>query len=130
MPDIEASTVAAATRRLLPFLFLLFVVNFLDRVNVGFAALQMNAALGLTPDMFGLGVGVFFVGYLLFEIPGNLALQRVGARVWIARIMISWGILSMAMALATGAKSFYALRFLLGVAEAGFVPGILLYLGQ
>ncbi len=130
MPDIEASTTAVVTRRLIPFLFLLFVVNFLDRVNVGFAALQMNADLGLTPDVFGLGVGVFFVGYLLFEIPSNLVLQRIGARVWIARIMVTWGLLSMAMALATGVKSFYALRFLLGIAEAGFVPGILLYLGQ
>lgn len=130
MPNIEASTVTAVTRRLIPFLFLLFVVNFLDRVNVGFAALQMNADLGFTPDVFGLGVGVFFVGYLLFEIPSNLVLQRIGARIWIARIMVTWGVLSMAMALVSGTKSFYALRFLLGVAEAGFVPGILLYLGQ
>jgi len=130
VPDVEASTVATVTRRLIPFLFLLFVVNFLDRVNVGFAALQMNADLGLTPDVFGLGVGIFFVGYLIFEIPSNLVLQRIGARIWIARIMVTWGVLSMAMALATGTKSFYVLRFLLGVAEAGFVPGILLYLGQ
>lgn len=130
MPDVEDATVSAVTRRLIPFLFLLFVVNFLDRVNVGFAALQMNADLGLTPDVFGMGVGVFFVGYLLCEIPSNLILQRFGARIWIARIMVTWGVLSMAMALASGAASFYALRFLLGVAEAGFVPGILLYLGQ
>jgi len=130
MPDIETSTIAAVSRRLIPFLFLLFVVNFLDRVNVGFAALQMNADLGFTPEIFGFGVGLFFIAYLLFEIPSNLLMQKVGARFWIARIMISWGVLSTAMAFISGTTSFYALRFLLGLAEAGFVPGILLYLGQ
>lgn len=130
MSDIETSTVAAISRRLIPFLFLLFVVNFLDRVNVGFAALHMNADLGFTPEIFGFGVGLFFIGYLLFEIPSNLLMQRVGARFWIARIMITWGLLSTAMAFVSGTTSFYILRFLLGLAEAGFVPGILLYLGQ
>ncbi|MGH6793470.1 MAG: MFS transporter [Methyloceanibacter sp.] len=122
------SAVVKAARRLVPFLGLCYMVNFLDRVNVGFAALSMNADLGLTPQMFGLGAGIFFVGYILFEIPSNLALHRFGARIWIARIMISWGLVSMAMALVSGATSFYALRFLLGVAEAGFFPGIILYL--
>ena len=122
------SAVTKAARRLVPFLALCYMVNFLDRVNVGFAALSMNADLGFTPQMFGLGAGIFFVGYILFEIPSNLALHRFGARIWIARIMISWGLVSMAMALVSGATSFYALRFLLGVAEAGFFPGIILYL--
>ena len=122
------SAVTKAARRLVPFLALCYMVNFLDRVNVGFAALSMNADLGFTPQMFGLGAGIFFVGYILFEIPSNLALHRFGARIWIARIMISWGLVSMAMALVSSATSFYALRFLLGVAEAGFFPGIILYL--
>jgi ACS family tartrate transporter-like MFS transporter len=114
--------------RLVPFLGLLYFVSFLDRVNVGFAALTMNADLGLTPATFGLGSGIFFVGYALFEVPSNLVLERVGARRWIARIMVSWGLVSACMALVQGPDSFYALRFLLGIAEAGFFPGILLYL--
>jgi len=117
-----------ASRRLLPFLGLCYAVNFLDRVNVGFAALAMNEDLGFTPSMFGAGAGIFFVGYILFEIPSNLALQRFGARIWIARIMISWGLVAIAMALVSGERSFYAMRFLLGIAEAGFFPGIILYL--
>lgn len=129
-PDLGASTIATVSRRLIPFLFLLFVVNFLDRVNVGFAALQMNADLRFTPEVFGLGVGLFFVAYVLFEIPSNLLLQRFGARLWIARIMVTWGLVSAAMAFVAGPRSFYLLRFLLGLAEAGFVPGVLLYLGQ
>lgn len=129
-PGVEASTIAAVSRRLIPFLFVLFVVNFLDRVNVGFAALQMNADLNFTPEVFGLGVGLFFVAYVAFEIPSNLILQRVGARLWIARIMVTWGLASAAMAFVSGPRSFYLLRFLLGLAEAGFVPGVLLYLGQ
>jgi ACS family tartrate transporter-like MFS transporter len=104
------------------------MVNFLDRVNVGFAALHMNADLGFSPSVYGAGAGIFFVGYILFEVPSNLALQRFGARIWIARIMISWGIIAMAMALVHDETSFYALRFLLGVAEAGFFPGIIFYL--
>ena len=101
---------------------------YLDRINVGFAALQMNRDLGLGDAEFGLGAGVFFIGYFLFEIPSNLILERVGARAWIARIMISWGAVAMAMATVRGAPSFYLLRFLLGVAEAGFFPGIIVYL--
>jgi D-galactonate transporter len=114
--------------RLVPFLTLLYFVNFIDRVNVGFAALTMNTAIGLTPLAFGWGAGIFFLGYFLFEVPSNLALHRFGARRWIARIMVSWGVVSAAMALVAGPTSFVALRFLLGIAEAGFFPGIILYL--
>jgi len=112
----------------MPFLVLSYAVNFLDRVNIGFAALAMNADLGFTPAIYGTGAGIFFAGYILFEIPSNLALQRFGARLWIARIMISWGLVSIALAFVSGQRSFYTLRFLLGVAEAGFFPGIVLYL--
>src|SRR6185437_3093524 len=114
--------------RLVPFLTLLYFVNFIDRVNVGFAALTMNEAVGLSPIAFGWGAGIFFLGYFLFEVPSNLALHRFGARRWIARIMVSWGVVSAAMALVNGPTSFVALRFLLGVAEAGCFPGIILYL--
>ena len=99
-------------------------------MNVGFAALQMNADLRFTPEVFGLGVGLLFVAYVLFEIPSNLLLQRVGARLWIARIMVTWGLVLTAMAFVAGPRSFYLLRFLLGLAEAGFVPGVLLYMEQ
>src|SRR5262249_35305700 len=109
-------------------MFLLYVVAYLDRINVGFAALQMRTDLGLTDAVYGLGAGIFFVGYLLFEIPSNLIMHRVGARVWMARIMITWGVISAAMMLVRGPRSFYALRFLLGAAEAGFFPGMILYL--
>ena len=117
-----------AAWRLIPFLMLLYVVSFLDRVNLGFASLTMNADLGFSATIFGLGSGIFFIGYFLFEVPSNLILEKVGARVWICRIMLTWGVVSMATAFVTGPVSFYALRFLLGVAEAGFFPGILLYL--
>ncbi|MGH6866782.1 MAG: MFS transporter [Methyloceanibacter sp.] len=122
------AAIAKATGRLIPFLVLCYAVNFLDRVNVGFAAVALNEDFGFSPSVFGFGAGIFFAGYILFEIPSNLALQRFGARIWIARIMISWGIVATAMALVTGPTSFYAMRFLLGVAEAGFFPGIILYL--
>ncbi len=122
------SAIRKASRRLIPFLILCYAVNFLDRVNVGFAALAMNEDLGFSPSVFGAGAGIFFIGYILFEVPSNLALERFGARIWIARIMISWGLVSMAMALVSGVTSFYLLRLLLGVAEAGFFPGIILYL--
>ncbi|HEX8096927.1 MAG TPA: MFS transporter [Pyrinomonadaceae bacterium] len=116
------------TRRLIPFLFLLYIVAYLDRVNVGFAQLQMKGALGFDEVVYGFGAGVFFVGYFLFEIPSNLILERVGARVWIARIMVVWGLVAAAMMFVRGPLSFYTLRFLLGVGEAGFFPGIILYL--
>ena len=126
--EATRSAIGKAARRLMPFLCLCYAVNFLDRVNVGFAALSMNEDLGFSPSIFGAGAGIFFVGYILFEIPSNLALQRFGARIWIARIMISWGIVAACMALVSGTTSFYLMRFLLGVAEAGFFPGIILYL--
>ncbi|HRS82159.1 MAG TPA: MFS transporter, partial [Smithellaceae bacterium] len=102
------------TLRLIPFMFVLYIVAYLDRVNVGFAALQMNAELHISHAAFGFGSGIFFIGYFLFEIPSNLILHRIGARIWIARIMISWGVIASAMMLVSGPKSFYVLRFLLG----------------
>jgi ACS family tartrate transporter-like MFS transporter len=120
-----ASAVAKARRRLIPFLFLLYVVSYLDRINVGFAALQMNAALGFSNVTYSLGAGIFFLSYTLLEIPSNLILARVGARRWIARIMISWGLVSAGMMFVRSATAFYALRFALGAAEAGFFPGII-----
>jgi MFS transporter, ACS family, tartrate transporter len=124
----ERATISKVTWRLVPFLCFLYFIAFIDRTNVGIAALTMNADLGLSAEAFGVGAGIFFIGYFLFEVPSNLALRRFGARRWIARIMVTWGIVSMAMAFVSGTNSFYALRFLLGVAEAGFFPGILLYL--
>jgi len=123
-----AAAVGKAQRRLLPFLILLYVVAYLDRINVSFAALGMNQELGLSQTAYGFGAGIFFVGYVLFEVPSNLILARVGPRLWIARIMLSWGVATLALALASGPASFAGLRFLLGVAEAGFFPGIILYL--
>jgi ACS family tartrate transporter-like MFS transporter len=122
------AAVAKARLRLLPFLGLLYVVSYLDRINVSFAALTMNADLGLSQAAYGLGAGIFFVGYVLFEAPSNLILARVGARVWLSRIMVSWGLATVALAAASGPTSFIALRFILGVAEAGFFPGIIYYL--
>ncbi len=115
-------------RRILPFLFVCYVVSYLDRVNVGFAALTMNAHIGLTATSFGIGAGLFFLGYFLAEIPSNLIMMRVGARLWIARIMITWGLVSAATAFVTGPIQFGIARFLLGLGEAGFVPGVFLYL--
>ncbi|ALE78780.1 MFS transporter [Pseudonocardia sp. AL041005-10] len=114
--------------RLVPLLFVCYAVAYLDRVNVGFARLQMDDELWFSDAVYGIGAGVFFVGYILFEVPSNIVLHRVGARRWIARIMVSWGLISGMMALANSPATFYLLRFLLGVAEAGFIPGILLYL--
>jgi len=135
MAEGEASAVAVRTtalckitRRLIPFLFLLYVVAWLDRVNVGFAALQMNADLKFSEAAFGLGSGVFFVGYCLFEVPSNLILARVGARLWISRIMITWGAISAGMMFLRTPAQFCVLRFLLGAAEAGFFPGVVYYL--
>lgn len=129
VPDsLETRVIRKISWRILPFVMLLYFVSFLDRVNVGFAAFTMNKAIGLTPAAYGLGGGLFFIGYFLFEVPSNLILYRVGVRVWIARVMVTWGIVSACSAFVTGPHSFYALRFLLGVAEAGFFPGIILYL--
>jgi D-galactonate transporter len=128
MNPSEEATYRKVTWRLLPLLFLCYVLAYLDRVNVGFAKLQMQKDLGFTDTAYGIGAGVFFIGYFLFEVPSNLILERVGARIWIARIMILWGMLSSATLFVTGERTFYALRFALGVAEAGFFPGIILYL--
>lgn len=114
--------------RLLPLLLLMYIVSFLDRINVGFAKLQMAGSIGLSDAQYGLGAGIFFIGYCLFEIPSNLALHRFGARRWIARIMIVWGFVTMLTLLISGPRTFYLARVLLGIAEAGFYPGIILYL--
>jgi ACS family tartrate transporter-like MFS transporter len=116
--------------RLIPFLFLLYIVAYLDRVNVGFAAIDMNRDLGFSAAVYGMGSGIFFLSYTTLEVPSNLLLARFGVRVWIARIMFSWGVVSTAMMFVNGAATFYVLRFLLGAAEAGFFPGIIFYLTQ
>jgi ACS family tartrate transporter-like MFS transporter len=126
--ELEARVLRKITLRIVPFVMLLYFIAFIDRVNIGFAALTMNKDLGFSPTVFGFGAGIFFLGYFLFEVPSNLVLDKVGARIWIARVMITWGLISGAMAFVQGAASFYALRFLLGAAEAGFFPGIILYL--
>jgi MFS transporter, ACS family, tartrate transporter len=125
---ISAITLRKVTWRIIPFLFILYVIAWLDRVNVGFAGLQMNADLGFSSTVFGLGSGIFFLGYCLFEIPSNIILERVGARLWISRIMVTWGLISAALMFVRTPAAFYLLRFLLGVAEAGFFPGVIYYL--
>src|SRR5271165_157686 len=125
---IESETMRRVGRRLIPLLMVCYFAAYLDRVNVGFAALTMNKALGLSAAIFGIGSGIFFLGYFLFEVPSNLILEKVGARRWIARILITWGIISGATAFITGTWSFLGIRFLLGLAEAGFYPGVILYL--
>lgn len=126
---LERQVIRRIKWRIVPFLALLYFVAFLDRINIGLAALAMNPDIGLTPQMFGFGAGVFFFGYFLFEVPSTIILNHVGARFWIGRVLITWGLASAGMAFAAGPKSFYILRFLLGLAEAGFFPGIILYLG-
>src|ERR1700744_4861861 len=125
---LEARTMRAVSWRLMPFLLAAYLICYIDRVNVGFAALQMNKAVGIDPKTYGLGAGIFFVGYFILEVPSNLGLQRFGARTWIARIMLTWGLISAAFALIGGPISFLVLRFLLGAAEAGFFPGVILYI--
>ncbi|HEV2387789.1 MAG TPA: MFS transporter [Candidatus Acidoferrales bacterium] len=125
---LAAGAVGKVRRRLLPFLFLLYIVSFLDRINIGFAALTMNRELAITSQQFGLLAGIFFFGYFVFEIPSNLILHRIGARRWIARILVTWGFVAALTALVHSVAQLYLLRFLLGVAEAGFFPGIILYL--
>ncbi len=126
--DLETRTIARVTTRLVPFLIVCYFVAYLDRVNVGFAALTMNRDLGISQTAYGFGAGIFFLSYFVFEVPSNLFLERFGARKWIARIMVSWGILSGLTAFVQGEYSFYLVRFLLGIAEAGFFPGIIFYL--
>jgi MFS family permease len=126
--SLERQTISRVSRRLLPLLIACYFVAYLDRVNVGFASLTMNKALGFTSAVYGFGGGIFFLGYFIFEVPSNVLLSKVGARRWIARILVTWGIISAFTAFITGPVSFYSVRFLLGVAEAGFFPGIILYL--
>ncbi|WP_321842374.1 MFS transporter [Paraburkholderia bannensis] len=126
--QLESRAYAKATLRLLPFLFLCYVAAYLDRVNVGFAKLQMLSDLQFSETVYGLGAGIFFIGYFFFEVPSNLLMHKVGARVWIARIMLTWAVISAASLFVTTPTQFYIVRFLLGVAEAGFFPGIVLYL--
>src|SRR5262249_39254056 len=114
--------------RLIPLCFGLYVVSYINRANIGYAALQMNQDLGLSSEAFGLAAGIFFIGYFLFEVPSNLALARFGARLWISRILVSWGIVAAVSAFVQSATQLYVLRFLLGVAEAGFFPGIIIFL--
>jgi ACS family tartrate transporter-like MFS transporter len=125
----EKRTVKKVFWRIMPFLGLLYIVAFLDRVNVGFAALSMNKDLGFSNTIYGFGAGIFFIGYFLMEVPGNLIMAKVGARLWIARILVTWGIISGLTALVSTPMEFYIVRFLLGVAEASFFPGIIYYLG-
>jgi len=127
LPD-EAKTIHKLQMRLIPFLFLLYVVAFVDRINIGFAALTMNKELGITSQQYGMAAGIFFIGYFLFEVPSNLMLHKVGARVWIARILLSWGLVATLTGLVQSIHQLYVARILLGVTEAGYFPGIVLYL--
>jgi MFS transporter, ACS family, tartrate transporter len=126
--SLGETTMKKISRRIIPFIFVLYIISFLDRVNIGYAALDMNKALGLTSSALGLISGIFFFGYFLFEVPSNILMHRIGARIWIARILISWGAVVIITAWAQNATHMYILRFLLGVAEAGFFPGIILYI--
>lgn len=126
-PSIESSTIKKTMLRILPFAFICYVISYLDRVNIGFAALEMNADLALSAEVFGLLSGIFFLGYVLFEIPSNMIMAKVGARFWIARIMITWGIIVILTGFVQNATHLYMARFLLGIAEAGFFPGVILY---
>lgn len=127
-PDSTRELYRKVTWRLIPFLCFCYLAAYLDRINVGFAKLQMLTDLQFSEAAYGLGAGLFFVGYILFEVPSNLVLERVGAKVWIARIMITWGLLSACTMFVTTTTEFYIIRFLLGAAEAGFLPGVLYYL--
>jgi len=124
----EAKTIHKLPMRIIPFVFVLYIISFLDRINIGFAALTMNKELAISSKQFGLVAGIFFFGYFLFEIPSNLLLHKLGARIWIARILITWGILATLTGLVNSVQQLYAVRFLLGLAEAGYFPGIALYL--
>jgi MFS transporter, ACS family, tartrate transporter len=124
---LEQRTIAKVSWRLLPLIVVIYFVAYMDRTNVSFASLSMNKDLGFSSYIYGWGAGIFFLGYFLFEVPSNVILEKTGARIWIARIMITWGIAAAIMAFVTGPVSFLTLRFLLGVAEAGFFPGMILY---
>jgi MFS family permease len=127
-PEAQRVALRRITLRIMPFLFLLYIIAYIDRVNVSFAQLEMGKALHLSDRVYGTGAGIFFLGYFLFEVPSNLILERFGARRWICRIMLTWGVIAIAMAFIRNPVAFYAMRFLLGIAEAGFFPGIILYL--
>src|SRR3954468_11452654 len=127
-PEFERAVVRKVFLRTIPLLFVLYIIAYIDRANIGYAALQMNAELALTSEAFGFAAGIFFIGYFLFEVPSNVMMGKYGPRVWIARILISWGIVSVLTAFVQNATQLYILRFLLGVAEAGFFPGIIIYL--
>jgi D-galactonate transporter len=127
-PEFEKATYAKVTRRMIPFLFLCYVLAYVDRVNISFAKLEMQQDLGMSDSVYGMGAGIFFIGYFFFEVPANMIMQRLGARLWLGPIMAVWGIVSAAMMFVTNATNFYALRFLLGVVESGFFPGVILYL--
>ena len=126
--DLEKRVLRKITWRIVPFIMLLYLIAYIDRVNIGFAALTMKQDLGFSASVLGFGAGIFFVGYFLFEVPSNIILHKVGARLWIARVMLTWGLIAGGMAFVHSSTSFYTMRFLLGVAEAGFFPGIILYL--
>ncbi len=127
--EVGSTALRKVLLRLVPFAMLLFFVQMTDKTNVSYAALEMNQQLGFTPEVYGFGAGIFFIGAFFFEIPSNLVLMRVGARLWLARIMITWGLIVIGMAWVHSAHGFYVLRFLLGAAEAGLLPGVLYYLG-
>jgi MFS transporter, ACS family, tartrate transporter len=126
--SVEAGTIQKVWIRIIPFIFLFYIVAYLDRINIGFAALTMNKELGITSQQFGLLAGIFFFGYFLFEVPSNLLLHKIGARIWIARILITWGIVAMLTGIVHNVHQLYVVRFLLGLAEAGYYPGVVLYL--
>src|SRR5205085_4203615 len=128
--DVEQRARRHIARRILPFLLLLYIVAFMDRVNVAYATLEMSHDLGFSDRVFGFGAGIFFIGYVLLEIPGALIVERWSARRWIARIMISWGLLTVLMAFIHTARQFYIVRFLVGAAEAGFFPGVIVYVSH
>lgn len=130
IPDIERDTMRKVAWRIVPFLIMCYFIAYIDRSNIGFAALTMNADVGLSATVFGIGGSLFFIAYVLFEVPSNVAMERFGARVWMARIMMSWGVVGIGMAFINGPAAFYVARFLLGAAEAGFFPGAVLYLSQ
>lgn len=126
--DLYSTTLRQLNAKIIPFIILCYFVANLDKTNISIAALQMNADLGLSASMYGLGVGMFYISYIIFEIPSNVIMTKVGARVWIARIMITWGIVSAGMSLVQTPTQLYVMRFLLGMAEAGFTPGIIYYI--
>src|SRR5436305_8376218 len=127
-PEFENKLYARVTRRIIPFLFFCFIFAYVDRVNVGFAKLQMQQDLGISDSVYGLAAGIFFVGYFIFEVPCNMALQKVGAKFWLGPIMIVWGLVSACTLFVKSANQFYLVRFLLGIVESGFFPGVILYL--